>query len=100
VGSKYGFEGGIKMSLAYGWLNLDLPEHRQFALSELETLHLENEELPKYKKQCELQKQYIKELEKHVSLLQRTLNMVYKNRAKKKGVKTYRREKNVYSKDY
>ena len=88
------------MSLAYGWLDLDLPEHRQFALSELENLYLNIEELQKYKKRCELQKQYIKELEKHISLLQRTLDMVYKNRTKKKGVKTYRREKNVYSKDH
>lgn len=78
------------MSLAYGWLDLDLPEHRQFALSELENLYLNIEELQKYKKRYELQKQYIKELEKHISLLQRTLDMVYKNRTKKKGVKTYR----------
>ena len=90
MGSEYGNEGGVKMSLAYGWLDLDLPEHRQFALSELENLYLNIEELQKYKKRYELQKQYIKELEKHISLLQRTLDMVYKNRTKKKGVKTYR----------
>ena len=88
------------MSNAYGWVNLDLPEHRTYALSELERLYSITEELPKYKLKCETQKQYIKELEQHVSLLQRTLNMTHKNRVKKKGVKPYRREKNVCKDNY
>jgi heme oxygenase len=64
---------------AYGWVDLNLPEHREYLVDEAERLSKKVDELCEYVREGEQQKQYIVQLEKQVSLLQKTVDIMFRN---------------------
>lgn len=79
----------------YDWLNLDLKEHRVFLLHEANALHQEKMKLLTFKRQAEEQEIYIQELEKHLGILQRTLDVILKNKDMERRTSGCGRKKNV-----
>lgn len=63
---------------AYGWLDLNLPEHREYLVNEAERLSEKVDMLGKCVQECESQKKYIEYLEKQVFLLQKTVDAITK----------------------
>ena len=68
----------------YDWLDLSLHEHRVFLLHEANELKKEVDEYHKLRDLFQAQKRYIEELEKHLDILQRTLNVVHKNKKRRR----------------
>ena len=64
----------------YDWLDLSLPEHRQYLLTEANFNREELKEKEAFELKCHEQETYIKTLEKQVRLLQKTLDAVNKNK--------------------
>lgn len=64
----------------YDWVDLSLREHQIFLMTEANNLYEEAKEIPKLRQENEAQAMYIEELEKQLSLLQKTLDCVYENR--------------------
>ena len=54
------------------------PEWRQFLISEVEDIHINREKLAEMELLCDKQTKYIKELEKQLEMLQKTLDLVEK----------------------
>jgi hypothetical protein len=64
----------------YDWLDLGIPEHQIFLRAEANNLYEEAKEIPKLRQKTEAQEMYIEELEKQLSIPQKTLDCVYENR--------------------
>ena len=82
----------------YEWLDLEKSkEHRQYAYARLEELQHEVHELTQIKIEYEKQTEYVASLEKQLSFLQKTLEVVSPKTPEvcKRGGMTYRRAKNV-----
>ena len=75
----------------YDWLDLNMPEHRQFLLTAANSLHEDLKEANAYREKYEEQVIYIKELENQVRLLHKTLDVIEKNRGLVRKVKKWQR---------
>ena len=68
------------MASGYDWLDLTKRENQIFLVNQANDMEKEIESLRNFIITCEEQKAYIKELEKQVRLLQKTLDIVNKNK--------------------
>lgn len=82
----------------YDWVDLSLREHQHFLRKEAEELHEQVQELLRFQQEAEMQAKYIEELEKQVSILQKTLDCVYENRCLRRRLHNGRKA-NVYQKN-
>ena len=82
------------MGHRYDWLDLNSFDHQLFLKGEAEYLYEQVQELSKFQQEAEAQAKYIEELEKQVSILQKTLDCVYENRCLRRRVHNGRK-KNV-----
>lgn len=64
----------------FDWVDLKTPEWREFLRKTANDLHARVQELSKFQQEAETQAKYIEELEKQVSILQKTLDCVCENR--------------------
>lgn len=75
----------------FDWLDLNKPEHQHFLLTTANDLHEDLQKANQCWQKCEDQAVYIKELEKQVRLLRKTLDIVEKNRVLVRKVKKWQR---------
>jgi hypothetical protein len=64
----------------FDWLDLSQRENQIYLVNVANDLEIENKKLRNYLITCEEQETYIKELEKQVKLLQKTLDVINKNK--------------------
>lgn len=76
----------------YDWLDLGIPDHQIFLRTEANNLYEEAKEIPKLRQENEAQARYIDELEKQLSILQKTLDCVYENRCLRRRLNNGRRK--------
>ena len=88
------------MASGYDWLDLNKKENQVYLVNVANEMEKEIEDLRKYILTCEQQAAYIKELEKHVRLLQKTLETVNKNKVLVRKVRMCGRKKNVCKNNY
>lgn len=88
------------MASGYDWLDLTVKENQVFLLQEANELEKEVEDLRKLVIICDNQRAYIKELEKHLGLLQKTLDVANKNKVLVRKVRVSGRKKNVRKNHY
>lgn len=68
----------------YDWLDLGIPEYQTFLRTEANDLYEEAKKIPMLQQKVETQAKYIDELEKQLSVLQKTLDCVYENRCSRR----------------
>jgi heme oxygenase len=86
------------MAHQYDWVDLNSVPHQLFLKGEAEYLYEQVQELSKFQREAEAQAKYIKELEKQVSILQKTLDCVYENRCLRRRLHNGR-QAHVYQKN-
>jgi hypothetical protein len=68
----------------YGWIDFSLVEHQTFIMAELRDLRAVSKKYYELLSSYDKQKLYIQELEKNIDILQKTLNVINKNKRKRR----------------
>ena len=85
------------MAGGYDWLDLSKRENQIFLVNQANEMEEEIENLREYVIICGRPEAYIKNLEKHVRILQKTLDVVDKNRVLVRKVKKRGRKKMFFN---
>lgn len=75
----------------FDWIDLTRPEHQQFLLTAANDMSDELKNASLTYQKCEEQAAYIEVLEKQVRLLQKTLDVAYKNKVLVRRVKKWQK---------
>ena len=83
------------MASGYDWLDLTKKENQIFLVNQANDMEKEIKNLREYIIICNRQEAYIKNIEKHVRLLQKTLDVTSKNKILVRKVRVCGRKMNV-----